>query len=275
VAISDAAKRLVAADQPRALGALLAAAAAACHDVLANAALAAPPQALLQAYVRLQHLRGGAGGSGGGPGPAAPTSIMADAGAAGPGAAAAGAAATRVGGGGDGGGGLPRVLENPTVVLAAIEAIGAVPAPRDAAAAAKLEQVRRRRVVACLFAPILCALLGAGGAMKGWAGTPNALPHCTRPQSLRVAMGLLSQVASPNVELWARLARAAAGRGLWDAARECAEAARGALPPALQEATALARAKSAAAAPGLCRADWFWLAVAEMQAGQVGGWQRG
>jgi hypothetical protein len=194
---------------------LLSAAAAACLETFAQGASAAAPQTLLQAYVRLQHLRGAAGDGAGGGSAAAAAGALAD---------AAGAASLALA---PGGGALPRALEITTKVLAIVEAVGSAPAPTDAVAAGKLEQ------------------------------------------SVRAAMALLSQMPSANVELWARLARAAVGGGCWAAALACTEAAQAALPPALR-GPALAEAESAAAALGLSRGDWFWLAVAEMEAGKVG-----
>ncbi len=76
----------------------------------------------------------------------------------------------------------------------------------------------------------------------------------------------------PNLELWAKLARAAGSKGLWTAAAECAAAALTALPAG----TELEKVAAAGQLPGLAPSDWYWLAVAEMQRGQVRGqeWQQ-
>jgi hypothetical protein len=73
------------------------------------------------------------------------------------------------------------------------------------------------------------------------------------------AIRLLEGLPTVNIELWAKLARAAAGQQLWGPALR---AARGALAAAPEGA-------APGAAPGLAAADWFWLAAAHSTAGQV------
>jgi len=115
-------------------------------------------------------------------------------------------------------------------------------------------------------------------------------------QAIRASMASLQQLPTSNIELWARLSRAASGKRCWGLARECAEAARQGLPSALRAVGALEQmlegaggGKGGAAASagggggggsaGVAREEWFWVAVAEMQHGQVrwmltewGGW---
>lgn len=124
----DAAKRLASADPSKALASLLSTAAAACQDALVRGAAggAAQPQALIQAYARLQQLRAAAGAL--------------DAAAPAPGAAAA------AGAGSPAPSlqlppGAPAALEASAKVLAAVEALTAAPMPADAAGVAKTEQV--------------------------------------------------------------------------------------------------------------------------------------
>lgn len=84
-------------------------------------------------------------------------------------------------------------------------------------------------------------------------------------------MALLTPLPpAATLELWARLSRAAATKGCFLAARECADAA---LRSAQLPAGVLGAPygpESASAAPGVTREAWFWLAVAEEQRGQVG-----
>lgn len=86
-------------------------------------------------------------------------------------------------------------------------------------------------------------------------------------QDIRSAMSLLSSAPAVNLELWAQLSRAAAQQGCWQLARECATAALGALPAGKRHLQAVA---AAADMPEVSPQGWYWLAVAEMQQGQVG-----
>jgi hypothetical protein len=70
-----------------------------------------------------------------------------------------------------------------------------------------------------------------------------------------------------NLQLSCRLARAAGRHSLWLLAQECATAALKALPEGQRDLQAVS---AAADAPGVSPQAWFWLAVAEMQQGQVG-----
>jgi hypothetical protein len=79
-------------------------------------------------------------------------------------------------------------------------------------------------------------------------------------------MSLLSSAPAVNLELWSQLARAAGQQGQWQLARECATAALGALPAGQRELQAVA---AAADVPEVSPQGWYWLAVAEMQQGQV------
>jgi hypothetical protein len=81
-------------------------------------------------------------------------------------------------------------------------------------------------------------------------------------------MALVGQLSAPSIELWARLARAAAGKRCWSVTRECADSACGSLPNELRGG-GVAVAQTAAAAPALTREEWFWLAVVELQRGEA------
>lgn len=81
-------------------------------------------------------------------------------------------------------------------------------------------------------------------------------------------MSLLSSAPAVNLELWAQLSRAAGLQGAWQLARECATAALGALPAGKRDLQAVA---AAAYVPEVSPQGWYWLAVAEMQQGQVRG----
>jgi hypothetical protein len=69
-----------------------------------------------------------------------------------------------------------------------------------------------------------------------------------------------------NLQPWAQLSRAAGWHGHWLLARECASAALGALPAGKRD---LAAVTAAADLPEVSSQGWYWLAVAEMQQGQV------
>lgn len=79
-------------------------------------------------------------------------------------------------------------------------------------------------------------------------------------------MSLLSAMPTVNLQLWAQLSRAAGWHGHWLLARECATAALGALPADKRD---LAAVKAAADLPGVSAQGVYWLAVSEMQQGQV------
>jgi hypothetical protein len=85
-------------------------------------------------------------------------------------------------------------------------------------------------------------------------------------QDIRAAMSLLSSAPAVNLELWSQLARAAGQQGHWQLARECATAALGALPAGKRDLQAVC---AAADVPEVSPQGWYWLAVAEMQHGQV------
>lgn len=281
--IPDAAKSLSSPDQPKALLALLSDASTACQDALSKSAAAgaAQPQALLQAYARLQQLRKS------GPVAAAP-------GAGGTSSGAVGGGAMAAGGGAEGGPsaaaaaalvppGAPAALEITAKVLAAVEGLMFGPEPGDAAGVAKAEQVcfegwgwvwgNDLDLVGRRGLPRSCSLPGPSPALS--LPLLLTLPHpCPLPpsplQSIRTTMGLLHQMPTTNIELWSRLARAAAGKRCWAPARECAAAAQGALPLGLR-GEGLARLEGAGEVPEVTREGWFWLAVAELVHGQVRG----
>lgn len=79
-------------------------------------------------------------------------------------------------------------------------------------------------------------------------------------------MSLLAAMPSVNLQLWAQLARAAGRHGFWLLARECANAALGALPVTKRQ---LHTITTAADVPEVTAQSWYWLSVAEMQQGQV------
>lgn len=85
-------------------------------------------------------------------------------------------------------------------------------------------------------------------------------------QDIRSAMALLTAMPTVNLQLWAQLSRAAGWHGYWLLARECANAALGALPADKRELAAIAAASEV---PDLGAQGWYWLSVAEMQQGQV------
>lgn len=85
-------------------------------------------------------------------------------------------------------------------------------------------------------------------------------------QDVRAAMALLSAMPTVNLQLWAQLSRAAGWHGLWLLARDCATAAVGALPAGKRDLAAVAAASDV---PEVGAQGWYWLAVAEMQQGQV------
>lgn len=85
-------------------------------------------------------------------------------------------------------------------------------------------------------------------------------------------MSILSSLPLTNIELWAKLARAAAAVSSWPLALECAKAAVGALPEGQ-----IASLKEPSDAPEISANVWFWLAIAEQVYGQVrrGWWMVG
>jgi hypothetical protein len=89
---------------------------------------------------------------------------------------------------------------------------------------------------------------------------------CCCLQDIRTAMSLLSSAPAVNLELWSQLSRAAGLQGQWQLARECATAALGALPAGKRDLQAVS---AAADVPEVSPQGWYWLAVAEMQQGQV------
>lgn len=100
--------------------------------------------------------------------------------------------------------------------------------------------------------------------LSGSAASPTDTAAATKlDQELQTAMQLLNSFPGVNVELWAKLARAAADRGLWAGVIDCATAAVKLLPmqPAAVESTA--------DAPDLLQPQWFWLAVLESSHGQA------
>jgi hypothetical protein len=84
-------------------------------------------------------------------------------------------------------------------------------------------------------------------------------------------MALLKALPTVNLQLWAQLAQAAGAKGFWPLARNCAEAAAGALPASAGSVAAAVAAPQQVA--GWSRQDWFWLGVAEWQHGLVSGQQ--
>jgi hypothetical protein len=88
-------------------------------------------------------------------------------------------------------------------------------------------------------------------------------------QDIRTAMALLSAMPTVNLHLWAQLSRAAGWHGHWLLARECANAALGALPADKKDLLAVTAATEV---PDLGAQGWYWLSVAEMQQGQVCCW---
>jgi hypothetical protein len=79
-------------------------------------------------------------------------------------------------------------------------------------------------------------------------------------------MALLSAMPSVNLQLWSQLSHAAGCHSYWLLARECANAALGALPADKRDLSAVAAASEV---PDLGAQGWYHLAVAEMQQGQV------
>jgi hypothetical protein len=88
-------------------------------------------------------------------------------------------------------------------------------------------------------------------------------------QDIRVAMSLLTAMPTVNLQLWVQLSRAAGWHGHWLLARECANAALGALPADKRDLLAVTAATEV---PDLGAQGWYWLSVAEMQQGQVCCW---
>ena len=77
---------------------------------------------------------------------------------------------------------------------------------------------------------------------------------------LQSAMDALSSQKPPSVELYGKLARAAAQAGLWGSALQCAATAVAAvLPPGIS----VQDADTKEVAPGVSPADWYWAGVAE------------
>jgi hypothetical protein len=83
---------------------------------------------------------------------------------------------------------------------------------------------------------------------------------------IKTAMQILSGLPTINVELWAKLARAAAAVGAWGPALECSKAAAAAVPPDGD----LSYIRRPSDLPELSTNTWFWLAIAELVHGQVG-----
>ncbi|KAF8063688.1 CFAP46 [Scenedesmus sp. PABB004] len=109
------------------------------------------------------------------------------------------------------------------------------------------------------------------GGGRGAAGPLPAGGVAKAEQELRGAMALLASSPAAHQELWAQLARAAARHGCWASARECAAAARAALPPGVaRDLPALVRGGGGGALPASLRgARGYWAAVAEMADGQA------
>ncbi|MEW5319069.1 MAG: hypothetical protein WDW38_010242 [Sanguina aurantia] len=82
---------------------------------------------------------------------------------------------------------------------------------------------------------------------------------------IRAAMAILAALPTVNVELWAKLGRAAAGAQLYPLALECATSATRLLP----EGQSLSSVTVATDLPLLPPNAWFWLAVAELTHGQI------
>jgi hypothetical protein len=108
-------------------------------------------------------------------------------------------------------------------------------------------------------------MLAVAAASARCAST-HAQFTCCCLQDIRTAMSLLSSAPAVNLELWSQLSRAAGLQGHWQLARECATAALGALLAGQRDLQAVA---AAADVPEVSPQGWYWLAVAEMQQGQV------
>ena len=83
---------------------------------------------------------------------------------------------------------------------------------------------------------------------------------------LQSAMDALSAQKPPSVELYGKLARAAAQAGLWGSALQCATAAVAAVLP---QGISVQDADTKEVAPGVSATDWYWAGVAESVQAQV------
>ncbi|GFH19942.1 uncharacterized protein HaLaN_16979, partial [Haematococcus lacustris] len=82
---------------------------------------------------------------------------------------------------------------------------------------------------------------------------------------LRQAMSILKGLPLVNVELWAKLARAAAQAKAWAVALECCQAAAAVMPTGFE----LSSVETPAEIPEINANGWFWLAVSEAVHGQA------
>ena len=78
-------------------------------------------------------------------------------------------------------------------------------------------------------------------------------------------MDILKGLPRVNVELWAKLGRAAAAVGAWGQALECAKSATSVVPPDGD----LSHIRRPSDLPGTSTNTWFWLAIAELMHGQA------
>lgn len=171
--------------------------------------------------------------------------------------------------------GAPAFMAGSSKVLAIIESLTAsapvsggpaaastpAPAPAPASTPAAAGRLSSASTGAAAPATAKVSTTGAKTAPAGPVGTGKT------EQDIRAGMSLLAAMPSVNMQLWAQLARAAGWHGLWLLARECATAALGGLPPDKRDLSAVS---TAADVPEVVGAQsWYWLAVAEMQHGQV------
>lgn len=103
------------------------------------------------------------------------------------------------------------------------------------------------------------------GIIEGLLRSNSSGSSATALADIGTAMGILKGLPVVNVELWAKLGRAAASVGAWGQALECAKAAASMVPPDGD----LSHIRRASDLPGVTTNTWFWLAIAELIHGQA------
>ena len=103
------------------------------------------------------------------------------------------------------------------------------------------------------------------GIIEGLMRSDAARGNAAAASDIKSAMQILKGLPLVNVELWAKLGRAAAAVGAWDQALECAKAATSDVPPDGD----LSHIRRPADLPGMSTNTWFWLAIAELVQGQA------